>query len=253
MEIYHSIKEWQQARQEIPAHLNIGFIPTMGNLHIGHMSLVTASKSMNDLTIVSIFINKTQFNNKNDYNAYPRTLNADLKKLKNAGVDYCILPSDEEIYPDYYTCQIIENQQSCDFEGKFRPGHFTGVLTIVMKLFNIVKPQRAYFGEKDYQQLQLIKKMVTAFFMDIEVIACPTIRTANGLAYSSRNKLLSKNDLILANQFAKVLHNGQSCTEIKLQLAALGIAIDYVEDHEQRRFAAVKIGAVRLIDNKKIS
>lgn len=252
MQIYHSIVEWQKVRQKMPEHLTIGFIPTMGNLHMGHMSLVTASKSADDFTAVSIFVNKTQFNNKNDFNSYPRTLDADLQKLKDAGVDCCILPSDQEMYPDGYTYQINEVKFSNELEGKFRPGHFTGVLSVLMKLFNIVRPHRAYFGEKDYQQLELTRKMISAFFMDIDVIACPTIRAASGLAHSSRNNRLSNADLIQANKFAMTLHNGKSCAEIKAKLEEFGIDVEYVSEHSQRRFAAVKIGDVRLIDNKPL-
>ena len=134
-------------------------------------------------------------------------------------------------------------------EGEFRPGHFSGVLTVVMKLFNIVKPNRAYFGEKDYQQLQLIKKMVSAFFMNIEVIGCPTMRTSNGLAHSSRNNLLSKDALVIANKFAAILQKDTTCENIIKELVELGIKVEYVEDHDNRRLAAVNIDGVRLIDN----
>lgn len=253
MQVYHSLTEWMQVRSKMPQHLSIGFIPTMGNLHMGHMSLVTASKSKDDYTVVSIFINKAQFNKKDDYSNYPRTLDADLQHLEDAGVDCCLLPSDQDIYHDGYAYQIHETMRSNILEGEFRPGHFSGVLTVVMKLFNIVRPNRAYFGEKDYQQLQLIKKMVSAFFMDIEVIGCPTIRTGSGLAHSSRNNLLSEEALVIANKFATILQKEGSCNNIISELTELGIEVEYVEDHDNRRLAAVNIGGVRLIDNLPIN
>ena len=250
MQIFHDMNEWRRVRHELPAHLSIGFVPTMGNLHLGHASLFSASRQENDCTIASVFINPTQFNRTDDFTHYPRTLDADLKILSDTGVDYCLLPNEGAIYPDGYHYQINENNHSLLMEGKQRPGHFTGVLTVVMKLLNLVKPTRAYFGEKDYQQYQLIRNMVTDFFMDIDIKPCPTIREDSGLAYSSRNNRLNKEQRQLADQFARIFHQGAlSCEQLITELSHLGVAVEYLEELEGRRFVAVNIGDIRLIDN----
>ena len=252
MQIYHSITEWQQIRKNLPENLAIGYVPTMGNLHNGHISLVSASKATNDYTVVTIFVNKPQFDKIEDYNTYPRTLDADLKILEDAGVDSCIIPCDSDMYDDGYQYQVHETKRSTMLEGKFRPGHFTGVLTVLMKFFNLIKPHRVYLGEKDAQQLQLVRGMVKAFFMDIEVHGCPTIRLPSGLAHSSRNNRLSEEGLALANKFAAIFHNSASCQDAVDKLSALGIKVEYIEDVDNHRFAAVWIDGVRLIDNFRI-
>lgn len=252
MQIYHSIKEWRKVRATMPDNLSIGYVPTMGNLHNGHMSLITASKSNNDFTVVTIFVNKPQFDKIEDFNSYPRTLDADLKLLENAEIDCCIIPSDSEVYDDGYHYQIHETKRSETLEGKYRPGHFTGVLTVLMKLFNIIKPHNVYMGEKDAQQLLLVRGMVKAFFMDIEIHGCPTIRLPSGLAHSSRNNKLNQEGLALANKFAMIFHNSTSCEDAINKLSSAGIKVEYVEDSDNHRFAAVWIGDVRLIDNYKI-
>ena len=253
MQIFHDLNEWRQARQSLPAHASLGFVPTMGNLHLGHASLYTASREENDVTVASIFINPTQFNRTDDFIHYPRTLDADLELLKEIGVDYCLLPTEPAIYKDDYHYQIQEDSYSLLLEGKQRPGHFTGVLTVVMKLFNLVKPHRAYFGEKDYQQLQLIRNMVAAFFMDIEIKSCQTIREASGLACSSRNNRLNYEQRKLADQFASIFHQTELANEqLITKINNLGIEVEYLEKHKNRRLVAVKIGSVRLIDNYHI-
>jgi pantoate--beta-alanine ligase len=249
MQIYHSIDEWRLVRKNLPSETSLGFVPTMGNLHHGHASLFTASQRENDYTIASIFVNPTQFNQQADFKHYPRTLDTDLELLENTGVDYCILPNEQTIYADGYQYRIDEHKYSQLMEGLHRPGHFIGVLTIVMKLFNIVKPHRSYFGEKDYQQYQLIRDMSDAFFMDIEVKACPTIREASGLAYSSRNNRLTAEQRVLADKFAQIFHQSIPCEQIIEQLRQIEISVDYIEEHDNRRYAAVTIGEIRLIDN----
>lgn len=253
MQIFYNLNEWQQIRKNIPNHLSIGFIPTMGNLHIGHASLISTSTQENDITVVSIFVNQTQFNNQEDFINYPRTLDNDLKLLQDAGVDYCLIPNYHDIYTDDYRYQLSENKLSLILEGEHRPGHFTGVLTVVMKLFNLIKPNCSYFGEKDYQQAKLILDMTKSFFMDINVKICPTIRAESGLAYSSRNNRLSPSELLLANKFAEIFHNLDSCEEIIRELSQLNIKVDYIKDSNDRRYAAVIIGSVRLIDNKSLA
>lgn len=253
MQIYHHLSEWRQVRAALADNLSIGFVATMGNLHPGHASLITASKRENDCTVASIFINPTQFNHEDDFKHYPRTLEADLELLTNNGVDYCLVPNIQAMYEDDYRYQINETKRSQMMEGVHRPGHFAGVLTIVLKLFNLVKPHRSYFGEKDYQQCQLIRDMVTAFFMDIEVKICPTVREASGLAMSSRNNRLNPEQRHLAEQFARLFQQTKPCEQIIQELQTLGIRVDYVEEHDNRRFAAVYIDDIRLIDNYTVS
>ena len=165
----------------------IGFVPTMGALHEGHLELVRKALAENDIVICSIFVNPIQFNNSKDLEKYPRTLDTDLEKLKSEGCDLVFIPSVKEMYPD-------EPQDDYDFgrleqvlEGKFRPGHFRGVAVVVKRLFNIVRPHRAYFGEKDFQQLQVIKKLVNMESLPVTIVPCPIVREPDGLAMSSRN------------------------------------------------------------------
>ncbi|APF04382.1 TPA: pantoate--beta-alanine ligase [Legionella pneumophila] len=249
MQIFHNLNEWIRFRNTLSPDLSLGFAPTMGNLHAGHASLFLASSKENHYTASSLFVNPTQFNNPDDYTHYPRTLDADLELMTQNGVDFCILPNEDEIYADGYTYQVQENQLGQLMEGKHRPGHFNGVLTIVMKLFNLVKPNRAYFGEKDYQQLLLIQGMVRALFMNIEIKSCPTIREKSGLACSSRNNRLTLNQREIADKFAKIFHQNKSSAMITKELEALGITVEYIEEFQGRRFAAVKIDDIRLIDN----
>ncbi|AMP88783.1 pantoate--beta-alanine ligase [Legionella pneumophila] len=249
MQIFHNLNEWIRFRNTLSPDLSLGFAPTMGNLHAGHASLFLASSKENHYTASSLFVNPTQFNNPDDYTHYPRTLDADLELMTQNGVDFCILPNEDEIYADGYTYQVQESQLGQLMEGKHRPGHFNGVLTIVMKLFNLVKPNRAYFGEKDYQQLLLIQGMVRALFMNIEIKSCPTVREKSGLACSSRNNRLTLNQREIADKFAKIFHQNKSSAMITKELEALGITVEYIEEFQGRRFAAVKIGDIRLIDN----
>lgn len=248
--VIKSIAKWQNLRKQ-PLFIGqqIGFVPTMGNLHEGHLSLLTKAKTENQLTVLSIFVNPTQFNNPDDLAKYPRTLEADITLAEKAKVDFVLTPEVTDLYPDDYRYQIHETQFSQFLCGKHRPGHFNGVLTIVLKLLNLVQPKKAYFGEKDFQQLQLIQEMVKALFLDIEIIACPTIRDNNGLALSSRNSRLTQQEYELALNFPKLLKSKNNCAEIIKALENLGFVVDYIEELCQRRFGAVKIGNVRLIDN----
>ena len=252
MQIFNSTADWLIFRKSIPAEKSIGFVPTMGALHKGHLSLMKKSVDENDLTVVSIFVNPTQFNNQNDLENYPRNFESDSNLIRAIGVDAVFFPTKDEIYPNHYRYRIIENEKSKIMEGAYRPGHFDGVLTVVMKLLNIVNPTRAYFGEKDYQQLMLIRDMVSSFFMDIEIIACPTIREKDGLALSSRNILLTKEERVIAPNFYKTLNSRNPTDSIKKELNEYGFAVDYIEDYFGRRFGAVTLGNVRLIDNVKL-
>ena len=248
MQIVDTIEEWQRIQKQIQEY-TIGLVPTMGNLHAGHASLLTRSKKENDLTVLSIFVNPAQFNDKADLNQYPKTLESDLETAKSIGVDYVFLPNEDMMYPDGYRYKVTEQEFSRLMEGAHRPGHFDGVLTVVLKLFNLIAPHKAYFGEKDRQQLLLIKEMVSALFLKVEIISCPTIRDENGLALSSRNQFLSLDNKVLAAKLAEVLNLKASCNQIISKLSDYGFEVDYVQDYGQYRFGAVKIQSVRLIDN----
>lgn len=250
MKVFKNLKEWQAYRAELNGA--VGFVPTMGNLHAGHASLLQRSITENNQTILSIYVNPTQFNNPEDLKNYPRTMTEDLLLAETLGVHAVLLPNYEDLYADAYRYQIQETVLSLKQEGQYRPGHFTGVLTVVMKLLNIVQATRAYFGEKDYQQLQLIRGMVKAFFMPVEIVGCPIVRDEEGLALSSRNSRLNEEQLSQARAFAKVLSNTVDINVVKAQLEQLGITVDYIEDSDRRRFAAVYVGNIRLIDNIEI-
>lgn len=248
--IFHKVQQWQLWRaQKMSADTTIGFVPTMGNLHDGHKSLVKRSIAENDQTVVSIFVNPTQFNHQQDFKKYPKTLEQDIAMLENCGVDYLLLGDYDSFYPDNYRYRVEETEISQIMEGQSRSGHFDGVLTIVLKLFILTQPKRAYFGEKDYQQLKLIQGMSKAFLLDIEIIACPTIYHPRGLPYSSRNNRLSQQQFEKAQLFPQLLRCGQSTQNIQQQLENKGFKVDYIEDHWGRRFGAVYIDDVRLIDN----
>ena len=184
---------------------SVGLVPTMGALHAGHASLVERSVKENDVTVVSIFLNPTQFNDKKDLERYPRTLEADCELLEKCGAQVVFAPSVEEVYPEPDTRVFSYPPTDAVMEGAFRPGHFNGVCQIVSKLFDYVEPDRAYFGEKDYQQICVIRRMVEDLKMDINIVACPVIREKSGLARSSRNTLLSDEERQLAAHIYSVL------------------------------------------------
>ena len=169
----------------------IGFVPTMGALHAGHRSLVERARKENEIVVVSVFVNPTQFNDKNDLKNYPRTPEADCAVLEAAGADIVFMPSVEDIYPEPDTRQFDFGMVDKVMEGATRPGHFNGVAQVVSRLFNLVKPARAYFGEKDFQQIAVIKAMVEQLAIDIEIVECAIVRGEDGLALSSRNELLT--------------------------------------------------------------
>jgi pantoate--beta-alanine ligase len=253
MKIITDIIEWQKLRNDINSNDSIGFVPTLGNLHQGHASLLAKARTENYRVVLSLFTNPTQFNDPADYKKYPKTFEQDLELAKSLNVDYVLSPSASALYPDNYQFRMTETLLSLDKEGEYRPGHFSGVLTIVLKLFLLVKPQRAYFGEKDYQQLQLIKGLVRAFFLNIDIISCPTIRDETGLPLSSRNSLLSESQKLLAAKFAEIFAKTHlACDQIYQELQQYNIPVDYLLDQEQRRFIAVKIDNIRLIDNREL-
>lgn len=191
---------------------SIGLVPTMGALHKGHLSLVKNSISNNDITVVSIFVNPTQFNNPNDLASYPRTVEKDLELLQTVGCDVVFAPEADDIYSKSETDSRFEfDFEGLDnvMEGKFRPGHFNGVVQIVSKLFDLVRPNRAYFGEKDFQQLAIIRLMTRRYNLPIEIVPCPIVREDSGLALSSRNSLLKDNEKQVASHIYAVLNESR--------------------------------------------
>ncbi len=252
IEVIRSIEDWMSYRANAVKRQSLGFVPTMGGLHAGHCSLVRRSLGENDLTAVSIFLNRTQFNKASDYETYPADFAQDVAELEELGVDAVFAPDYDAMYPDSYRYRVSESEEALAREGAHRSGHFDGVLTVVMKLLNLSGARRAYFGEKDYQQLQLVKGMVDAFFMPIEIIACETIRDVDGLALSSRNRRLSDEARAKAASFPQILETAESSEDAIALLREAGFEVEYVEDVDGRRFGAVLVEGVRLIDNWKL-
>lgn len=206
MEIVHTILDLQSLISKSKAEgSSIGFVPTMGALHEGHLSLVEQSKAQNKITVVSIFVNPTQFNNIADLEKYPRTIDEDCLLLSQATVDIVFIPSVEEIYPEPDTREFDFGQLGEVMEGKHRPGHFNGVAQVVSRLFDIVNPDKAYFGEKDFQQLAIINEMVKCYSIPVQIVSVPIKRDSSGLALSSRNKRLSDSERIYAANIYRVL------------------------------------------------
>ncbi len=248
--VFKNVEEWREFRGSRSLRgKSLGFVPTMGALHRGHVSLFEAARRENDRVVASLFVNPTQFNDPTDLERYPRTFDQDLEKLEAAGVDYLIAPSPEQMYQDGYRYQVSENRLSRELCGAHRPGHFDGVLTVVLKLLNLARADRAYFGEKDYQQYLLIRGMAEAFFLPTQIISCPTIREEDGLAMSSRNALLTPEQRELAAEFAQRFARSTDLDGLRAELRSLGLQVDYLEQRQNRRYAAVRLGGVRLIDN----
>ena len=255
--------------------LSIGFIPTMGALHEGHLSLIREARKENDYVVCSIYVNPIQFNNKSDLEKYPRNFEPDVNLLNVEKCDLLFYPSEAEMLSKSQTESFDFGGLDLAMEGKFRPGHFNGVATIVKKLFEIIEPQRAYFGMKDYQQLVIIHKMTKDYNLPVEIIPCPTLREEDGLALSSRNQLLSKSEKKQAATIFKVLkmikiHSGYSTiTEIKeyvesqfrkskiakleyfeiVDMYTLKPLKAWAESNNVIACTAVNVGNVRLIDN----
>jgi len=251
MEVFRTIGDARGHFRRLKG-LSVGLVPTMGALHAGHLSLVRRAVHENDIAAVSIFINPPQFNDEGDLKNYPQKIDADMSVLKALKTDVLLVPKVDDMYPDGYRYQVNEGRESRILEGLYRPRHFEGVLTVVLKLLNIVHPTRAYFGEKDWQQLRLIQGMAEALFLDAEIIACPTVREKDGLAMSSRNILLGKKERRHAARFHQILSEKTSSETKKASLARAGFDVDYVEEWKERVLGAVRLGRVRLIDNERI-
>jgi pantoate--beta-alanine ligase len=275
--VFETISELQAWRaQKFAQNKHVGFVPTMGALHAGHMHLVKEAQSRCDDVVVSVFVNPMQFGPNEDYDAYPRTWESDLTLLKQHNVSAVFVPHKDEIYPKGFDTVVTMNEVAKPFDGAFRPGHFNGVATIVLKLFNIVQPHKAFFGEKDWQQVQVVERFVSDLNMNLEIIPVATMRDSEGLALSSRNKYLSEHELSIARQLNKVMkkaitkyHNGELVSEIEKNaiqnLGELGFGkLDYFtfvdakslgtikEGRAVRLLVAVRCGSARLIDNMPV-
>ena len=248
MRLWDSVASWTERRSAMDGG-TIGFVPTMGALHRGHASLVERCRAENEIVAVSIFVNPTQFNDPSDLQRYPRTLAEDLAILESLGVDEVLAPPEADFYPHGYRYRVEPAGATAIMEAAHRPGFLQGVLTIVLKLLNVVRPERAYFGEKDFQQLRSVTEMVEEFFIPTEIVACPTVRAASGLAESSRNTRLSPP----GQEKAALLYRALSTAEDPVRAAAIlraeGFEVEYVEEHWGHRLAAVFLEGVRLIDN----
>ncbi len=273
MRVVKSIAELRESRRQFTG--SVGFVPTMGYLHEGHLSLVRQARNENSAVVASIFVNRTQFGPGEDLASYPRDLERDLKLLDEENTDVVFIPPDEEMYPPAFSSWVEVEKVTERLEEASRPGHFRGVATVVAKLFNIVQPTRAYFGQKDAQQAIVIKRMVADLNMDLEIVVVPTVRESDGLAMSSRNTYLNPEErraatiLFKALTLAKELwqRGEKDADKIRRQMASLIrkeplARIDYVSiadaatleeleavDRPALASLAVRIGKARLIDN----
>ena len=277
MKTFHKVSDLKQELAQLDAR-GIGFVPTMGALHAGHRSLVEKARKECQTVVVSVFVNPTQFNDKNDLKHYPRTPEADAAVLEAAGADYVLMPSVEEIYPEPDTRQFDFGEVDKVMEGATRPGHFNGVAQVVSRLFDIVSPAKAYFGEKDFQQIAVIKAMVRQLGLTVEIVECPIIRDEDGLALSSRNTLLTPEHRAAAPHIYEVI---KQCAEKAQELSPAELtawvtaevennhllkviyfqAVDalsmqqvqsWEESERVQGCIAVQAGDIRLIDNVKI-
>lgn len=276
MNILTSISEMQSLAESYRSGgKRIGFVPTMGFLHEGHLSLMRKAREECDRVVASIFVNPTQFGPAEDFERYPRDAEGDRKKCESAGADVLFLPAAAEMYPEKPSAFVVIEGISDILEGAIRPGHFRGVATVVAKLFNIVKPHRAYFGQKDFQQCVVIKRMVAGLDLDVTVVVLPTVREPDGLAMSSRNSYLSPVERRKATVLYQALRAGEELIrtgvrepeKVRQKMRAVllqekGIEIDYAEVADPETLApletfrggtallvAVSIGNTRLIDN----
>jgi pantoate--beta-alanine ligase len=258
---------------------SLGFVPTMGALHEGHLSLISRSVNDNRFTAVSIFVNPTQFNEQHDFDQYPRNLEADLETMASLPVDLVFAPGASEIYPEPDTRVFDFGELDKTMEGLYRPGHFNGVAQVVSKLLDIIRPDRVYFGEKDFQQLAIVRALVRQLDIQVEIIGCPIIREGDGLAISSRNKLLTPEQRIAATGISKALFRARELAgtmpvdELQDKIIHLLnedplVEVEYFNIVDRENFRpvrdwseagtkigciAVQIGKVRLIDNINIS
>lgn len=254
MKIVHNLKKLDQeiSIQRLKGK-KIGFVPTMGAIHDGHLSLINVAKTKSDFIVVSIFVNPTQFARDEDFDSYPRTEKSDALLLEKVGADLIFAPTTSELYSDGLNSDVKPGSEAQGLETDFRPDFFKGVVNVVDRLFKAVKPDVAVFGEKDYQQLQVIKQMVTGTNSQVEIIGAPIIRDGHGLALSSRNAYLSNKELKIAQSLNIVLQKTAKTgnfLEAEKELLSYGFReIEYIEMRWNRILAAVWLGNIRLIDN----
>jgi pantoate--beta-alanine ligase len=275
MDIIHSVAALRERLQREPNNV---FVPTMGNLHEGHIELIRIAKPRAACTVVSIFVNRLQFGPREDFDRYPRTLASDAARLRDVGVDVVFAPSEKDIYPEPQTFVVEPSDLQHILEGAHRPGHFRGVATVVLKLFNLVQPHSAIFGKKDYQQYLVLRDMVKQFALPIEIIAAETVRAPDGLALSSRNGYLTPTERDEAPRLYRVLTSAQRQIaggardyqrielEAMAELAHHGWRPDYIAVRRQADLqppkngdsdlvvvAAARLGRTRLIDNIEVT
>jgi len=275
------IHDLTELRRVLDEKKSVGFVPTMGALHEGHLSLVREAKRQCDCVVVSIFVNPTQFGPKEDFSQYPRTLEADCELLREENVDYVFAPAVETVYPKGFETYVEVGSVTEPLEGRFRPGHFRGVASVVLKLFNMVQPDAAFFGQKDFQQVRVIQKMIDDLNVPVRLVVCPAVRESDGLAMSSRNRYLTppqrEDALVLYRCLTRATLRicGEQSVDLvavrreleQMILAVKNAGIDYVSfadpqtlqevnslEHLDRvvLLLAVRIGTTRLIDNRVI-
>lgn len=278
MEIYSNVADLRAALNKLrQQNRRIGFVPTMGNLHAGHISLMHQAKTHADCVVASIFVNRLQFGPNEDFDKYPRTFEADCAQLRKAGVDFLFAPTENDLYPEPQTYTVEPPEIQFMLEGECRPGHFRGVATVVMKLFQIVQPDVAVFGKKDYQQLMVIRNMTNQFLLPIRIIGGETVRAEDGLALSSRNGYLSPEERAEAPRLQQTLQNIRQavlsgdhdyealCRKAAANLDSHGWKTDYISIRRQQDLApataadrdlvivaASRLGTPRLLDNLEI-
>ena len=237
MKIFHRIVDLQNELFDVrKENATIGLVPTMGALHDGHASLIKRSVSDNDVTVVSVFVNPTQFNDKNDLKNYPRDLDTDCNIIRECGADYVFVPSEDEMYPHPDNRHFEYPPVSTVMEGAHRPGHFNGVCQVVSRLFYIVRPTSAYFGEKDWQQIAVIKAMVRDLGIGVKIVECPIIRDADGLARSSRNTLLTSEERLIAPNIYKILKE----------------SMDYSHEHTVKETHDYVVNSINAVDGLQV-
>jgi pantoate--beta-alanine ligase len=242
MRVLRTVQEMRDARAE-----NAGLVPTMGALHAGHVSLLEAARRENDHVVMSLFVNEAQFSSADDFARYPRDEQSDLELAERAGVDVVFAPAADELFPQRFRTWIEPDEHG--LEADHRPGHFRAVATVCMKLFNIVRPRRAYFGQKDAQQVEVVRRMIRDLNLDVALRVLPTVRDADGLALSSRNALLTSEERESALTLPRAL---QTLDPARARELLNGVDVDYVEvaDFEPKVLAgAIRVGSIRLIDN----
>ena len=251
MRVYRTIAEIREALGPLRSG-TLGLVPTMGSLHDGHLALLRAARAENETVVMSLFVNPAQFAETADLARYPRDEARDLELAGEAGVDVVFVPSSDEMYPPGFQTWVDVTELGSILEGRFRPGHFRGVATIVLKLFTIVRPTRTYFGQKDAQQVEVVRTLIRDLALEVEMRVLPTVRDADGLALSTRNALLSPNERAAALALPRALATKDRDKALARLRATNGLEVDYIEVAEfdpPVLAGAVRVGATRLIDN----